>query len=289
MNKFGMKEALDFMKRRWYRTLPNYYLFFIIMLFFQWNIGENNFWSFLFFTQNLFVKPIAGFYGVSWSLTIEEIFYVTFPFTLILIGFFVKKTNRKLLLTIAIFIIAPLALRLIAYSGTEFSPGDYRKAAVIRLDSIAYGVLAAYLKIHFPIFWSKIQKQGLLTLLPFWYLFIYRGFPSLSIEHWNAVFFPLCSICMALTMPFFDSIKTNSSIFSKPISFIAEISYSLYLCHIPVIIIANRYFNIKHYLNGYALEFFYVITIILFAYIVNRAWEKPMTKLRDKKSDQPRS
>lgn len=280
---FGFKESLNFMKRRWYRTLPNYYLFFAIMLYFQWNVGKDNIWSFLFFTQNIFTKPVIGFYGVTWSLSIEEVFYATFPIFLLLVSLVVSKVNYKLLLTILFFIITPLIIRLFIYDESIDSSGDFRKAVVIRLDSIAYGVLAAYAKLKLPQFWSKIQKQGLFLLIPFWYLFIYKGFPTLSMKDWGSFFFPLCSISIALTLPFFDSIKTNSSIFAKPVSFIADISYSLYLCHIPLIIMSNRYLNIKQQLSGYALEVFYILASIIFAYIVNRLWEKPMTNLRDNK------
>lgn len=280
---FGVAESIDFMKRRWFRTLPNYYLFFLIMLYLQWNVGKDHIWSFLFFTQNLFSKPVLGFYGVTWSLSVEEVFYATFPISILLIGIFVKNRNYKLLLTILAFIITPSLIRLCFYDGADFTSRDFRQAVIIRLDSIGYGILAAYVKIKAPVIWSKITKQGALAILPFWYLFIYSGFSGLTIDDWSTVFFPLCSICIALTLPFFDSLKTYEGILSKPISMIADISYSLYLCHIPLIIVANKHLNIKYYLSGYALEIFYIAASIVLAYIVNRLWEKPMTNLRDKK------
>lgn len=277
---FTSKVAFHFIKRRWFRTLPNYYLFLLIMLYLQWNVGKNHVQDFLFFTQNLLSPPVVGFYGVTWSLTIEEIFYIAFPIFLLIVRSITKDPDFKLALAILAFVLFPLALRII-YFGDGLAPqGHYRQAALMRLDAIAYGVLMAFIKIRFTSTWKILQKQGAAMIVPFWYFFLFNQFPKFSVADWPIIYFPLVSISMALMLPYFDSIKDYKGVLSKPVSFIARISYSLYLCHIPVIIVSNQYLGIKTVLSSYYLELFYIVTSVAVAYLVHVSWERPMTNLR---------
>src|ERR1700685_4034092 len=64
----------DFWMRRWLRTVPNYFLFipvYIAAEHFRW---KRPLLMYATFTQNL-TWPISRFFGVSWSLTVEEWFY----------------------------------------------------------------------------------------------------------------------------------------------------------------------------------------------------------------------
>jgi peptidoglycan/LPS O-acetylase OafA/YrhL len=279
--RFEFSAALGFMRRRWYRTLPNYYLFFLITLLIQ-PVPFSTFAPFLVFFQNAFTKPIAGFYGVTWSLTIEEIFYVSFPLALVFLARFRISINTKLWVTIIAFILFPMLARYFFYDSDVYGNADYRKAVILRLDAIAFGVLFALIKVRYALIWKCLSKQGMWLLFPFWYFFMFNRAPVLKLEDWALIYFPLCSACMATMLPFFDSLKTNVSIFSQPVTFLAAISYSLYLCHIPVIIIVNRYLNTEKLLSGHYLEFVYVCVSILLAYLVFIAWEMPMTRLRDR-------
>lgn len=279
--RFESSAALEFMRRRWYRTLPNYYLFFLVTLLIQ-PVPFSTFAPFLLFLQNVFTKPIAGFYGVTWSLTIEEIFYVLFPVALVALARFSMSLNAKLWVAIISFILFPILARYFFYDSSEYGNADYRKAVILRLDAIAYGVLFALIKIRYKRLWNHLSNQGMWLLFPFWYFFMFNKFPVLKLADWALIYFPLCSLCMAIMLPFFDSLKKNISIFSKPVTFMAAISYSLYLCHIPVIIVVNRYVNDERLLTGHYLEFVYVSGSILIAYIVHIAWEMPMTRLRDR-------
>ena len=98
--RFGYRELFHFWKRRWFRTLPNYYLILLVYYILVSNsiIGgddaiEQFNWKFLVFAQNLY-ESFYGFYLESWSLSIEEWFYIILP--IIIIGFrlFLSKRIR---------------------------------------------------------------------------------------------------------------------------------------------------------------------------------------------------
>jgi peptidoglycan/LPS O-acetylase OafA/YrhL len=73
--KLTSKTLFNFWKRRWFRTLPNYYLILIIYtLFVSYGVVDADIsqfdWTFFFFLQN-FATPFYDFFWESWSLSIE--------------------------------------------------------------------------------------------------------------------------------------------------------------------------------------------------------------------------
>ena len=75
-NEFNFMSVLQFLKRRWFRTLPNYYFVLILALLYTvistGGIGRFS-GDYLFFLQN-FRQRHPDFFAVAWSLTIEEWF-----------------------------------------------------------------------------------------------------------------------------------------------------------------------------------------------------------------------
>ncbi|MFG5995624.1 acyltransferase family protein [Salmonella enterica] len=70
VEKPSFSNLLTFYKRRWYRTLPLYFL----MVFVLFLVGKQFHWTNLIFLQN-FDEVSLGFFPVSWSLSIEEWFF----------------------------------------------------------------------------------------------------------------------------------------------------------------------------------------------------------------------
>lgn len=297
----SFKSIKNFWIRRWFRTLPNYYLILaasVLVL----AIGHHfdtirsiNYTSYLVFLQNVSVTPKTDFFGVSWSLTIEEWFYLLLPLVLFCVQFIIKSKPASLLFTIMLFIFLPLFGRIILASNNTNLEWDavFRKLMPLRLDGIGIGVLSAFFSYYYQNAWKTYKKQLLVAgLLLFSYLMagFYWGtinvfdFLSRTPVTWpmfslKTYFFTLVDLSVAMAIPFISSIKikqTNS--FGKTVMFVSTISYSLYLVH-PII-------------NGLALHFFkgaspiFMFTSmwtfsILGAYVLHHVFEKRVTALRD--------
>lgn len=288
-NKGNWKEVLFFLKRRWYRTLPNYYLFLLLnFILAYWGlIGTNSdhfSWKFFFFLQN-FDAPFTDFFWESWSLSIEEWFYVIFPFLAFL---FLRFTplNKKKSLAVCIFLLIslPLIYRLLKTPGMALDSFWFdniiRKLVIYRLDSIIYGVLMAFFKVYFQQYWSAWRY----TLLGLG--IIYLQFVSFLEVDISGVFekvfrLPLNSLALALLLPFFDHLRKAPAFLSKPIRWISKISYSLYLVHLGIIIgLINQFSCLCTPENIIISNIVFWLSSLLIATIVYKYFELPFTKLR---------
>jgi peptidoglycan/LPS O-acetylase OafA/YrhL len=151
---FSWRVALNFYVRRWMRTLPLYYVFFVASAFVTiYGLTLDKVWSaeclaYLLFLQNLAWPMLAQWYHESWSLAIEEWFYLIFP---VLFAAFIGISARTRILLIALtLIVGPLALRIWRYDPSLPFDDYVRRIVVLRLDSIAFGILAIWVVTTFP-------------------------------------------------------------------------------------------------------------------------------------------
>ena len=131
---------LVFLTRRWMRTLPLYLAWIALLWAFlpydHQSLGEVL--RYVTLTQNLDrPMPINNWFAVSWSLTVEEWFYLLFGSSVILCAAWLPR-RLAIWLPIVLFIAAPTFIRCI------LSPADLlfegrEKVALLRLDAIAYG------------------------------------------------------------------------------------------------------------------------------------------------------
>jgi peptidoglycan/LPS O-acetylase OafA/YrhL len=236
-NSTSIKTLYYFWLKRWLRTLPNYFL---ILLIFAILYNSNSSLDFLnipksyyFFLQNTQVNEIVNF-KESWSLSVEEWFYFSFPLVLFLGLKIGSKKYSKLIFVLVLmaYLIIPLFLRLqIQYFDINF---DFRKIVIYRLDAIIYGVLAAYISTYFQEIWSKNKITFLFFGILIFVLII------LNPANWKVVYSPIYysieSIGIVLFFPFFASLEnlkwTSVNSFFK---FISSISYSLYLVNLTLV------------------------------------------------------
>ena len=188
---------------------------------------------------------MAEFYSQSWSLSVEEFFYLLFPIALFCLCRSFKKRHWGIGVSILIFLVLPTVLRIIR--GPQALLADYdevfRKVVIYRLDALMFGVLLAYFKSACPETWRWMLSRSVPALLlggvAVFALTLFGPDFLLKIPWWQIFFLPLISLSVAMTFPFFDQWKRNVSWAGKGVTFISKISYSIYLSHLLGIMIAH--------------------------------------------------
>ena len=285
--KFDLQIALNFIQRRWFRTLPNYFLFLlinIILVYFGLIKGILNKYlvtNFVFF-QN-FYKNYDFIFWESWSLSIEEWFYFMFPLTLILLFKFTKnkmKPKNIILIAIILFIIFPLAYRIIQYQTNPSLDFDlnFRKLVITRLDTIGYGLAGAYIHFYYIGFWKK--NKNIFFILGLTLLIFSITIDSNSIYFLKTYYYSLIGVSIFLLLPKFESFK-NETIPLKPFQFISKISYSMYLIHVPLLQITTKIFVISNKLEAILIYIFFWIVLLAVSNFVYKLYERPLMNLRD--------
>lgn len=286
--KLNVSEITRFWKRRWFRTLPNYYLILIInvifvkLSFIDGDINKFGF-DFIIFTQNFF-KPLTGFFWESWSLSIEEWFYIILPLCI----FFLLKifpSKKGLLYSIILLMIIPLLYRIL--NSNQDIDGfwwdvKFRKLIMMRLDTIIYGVLAAYIKYYHKAFWNKSKRGlfifGLILVLVIPYI------PREPNDFFSkTLYFNLTTISAMLLLPLADSIKTFKTKIGKGFTHISLISYSMYLINLGLVAqVIMKHFPIQNPIDGIIKYIIYWVIVIISSTLLYKYFERPIMNLRDK-------
>jgi len=285
-DSWSTKYLVNFWSRRWWRTLPNYYLFFIVsFIFFYYYEGRLPDTSIviksIWFVQNLLSRN-DGFYGVSWSLCIEEFFYILFPLTL----FFISKITGKkksFALTLLIFTIAPLIVRLVL---AQQGVGGIRGITLARLDAINYGVLIRVISLYYKDFVSKYKTHlfgAAIALLSVYLLYLFVTHANHKYISSSIFALTVCPLILSLILPYMSSINPI-----QPLRGLVEKlslwSYSIYLSHIPVLFTVYAIFGAARTnltVNGLSKIVGLLITIAISGVIYNY-FEVPIMHKRPK-------
>lgn len=285
---FKIREILIFWKRRWFRTIPNYYLILIInLLIGYFNFLPLNFeqvsWKYIFFLQ-FFVTHQYWFFMESWSLAVEEWFYF---FTPIFIALYLLFLNPKqsFLFSAVVFIIIGFIARYyqINFSGigNDYLDINIAHVTLTRIDSIAFGLFAAWVNYFYPTVFLKYRYISFFVGLMLMYI-LHKGYLYDCPYFKNNLIFPYCTMALMFFLPLMNSIKNAPIIIKIPVEFISKISYSMYLIHILInqLIVHNypNYFPT----NGIFKYVLYWSLIICFSAIIYFFYEKPITNLRDR-------
>jgi peptidoglycan/LPS O-acetylase OafA/YrhL len=226
-----LQTVKTFWSRRWLRTLPAYYVVITILLVLSaaglWAPAfDQRFLSFYVFVQNAFSRHVCeDFFGVGWSLVIEEWFYLLFPLILIAARRFIRGKDENIVFAVCILmIVGPLVLRLVLSLVTTEDWWTIRKSIAPRFDAIEFGVLIAAYHWSCAIL-SAIGIVGLSVAL--------RSGPNIVESLWmKTLGFTIAPVCFALILPIFLAIsRTTARPITKVVTFISVTSYSVYLVH----------------------------------------------------------
>lgn len=217
-----------------------------------------------------------------WSLSIEEHFYLFFPF----IFFFLIKFPKKLiyvLIALAAFALINRIYIAWYYQLSSFSDVYTYSATTCRIDSILLGCLSSiiikfdskklYLKFSSNVFVFSVSIIVLLISL------LYRD------ELFRQTFrYTLQTVSFMFIIPSIIYSKRysliNRILSLPPLVFIGRLSYSLYIFHSSAYALVNAYItdqekSLLHIVSGLSLAF--LLAVISYTLV-----EKPVMKLRRK-------
>lgn len=293
-NKISFRFLLNFWQRRWFRTLPNYFLVLLLLCLLQlifkddFNLREVS--RYFVFSQNLHtVHP--EFFPEAWSLSIEEWFYLLTPTTIIAASWLLKlRTKNAVALTILMIIIASTVFRSYRYTHVAIDSLDawdiyFRKQVITRLDSLMYGVMGAFLAFYHKMVWLRFKKP--LFYIGLALLIVPRFVPvnSYGSVYFCVFSFSLNAFATLLLIPYLSSVTTGSGRLYKTITYISLISYSMYLINFSIImvwIMGNLPSEGFPFIFVLRYGIFWLLTITL-SILLYKYFEIPTTKLRDRK------
>lgn len=284
----SLTDIVTFYKRRWLRTLP---LYFVALLAFirvsQYDLLEYP--TYFVFMQN-FAYRIPEFFELSWSLAIEEHFYLWFPLAFLVWEKITKRAHLAIILTAITFIIIAYIFRLShpLYSDWNEYNRTIRMTVLARIDAIMFGVLIAAIKQYWSLGFDWIKRATPFTatafiLLSAWW---FAGIPHLMESRILQInLFTAQAILCALLLPWFDGLYSTGH---RGGFFVitSKLSYSLYLVHILVIIAVNKTLNYLEiysqvYENPLILYPIYFSLFYLVSWVTYNLIEKPFLQLRD--------
>lgn len=290
-NLQGFKTIKNFWLRRWIRTLPNYYLFLFIntiLFYFLYKIfiGFPNWFKYLFFAQNLFNR-LPEFFGESWSLTVEEWFYILTPLIALFIYYFFKVKNSKAVLYSAIILFfSSIFIRFLYLNSFKYTIHDLRPAISL-FDGVSLGVIFSFFKKDYKNAWTNKRLHFIFLFISLSLLSVcvyfsrpsdHRAFiPIIKVFYQTIIYF-----AFALLIPISDSWNCIANGWKKFIQLISAWSYSIYLTNLVVIKIFVNILN-KSSLNlvPILLVILFIPAVLIISRFIYNEFEKPILDLRD--------
>lgn len=281
---------VGFWLRRWLRTLPNYFLFLavnlIVVIFIYRRAAD---WRGEVLPSAVFLqsvtKPPGGFFTESWTLAIEEWFYLLFPLALCL-GYRAGGRWPRVvwLVLLAMMMAGPIVMRLLLKDGTDWGAA-VRMPVVQRLDSIAFGVGAATVAAWCPGWWkrghARLAMAGVTLLVPCYVMLF-----LVDVNHsWFArtLWFDVVAMGFMLLLPWADQATRLPA--ARMVGAVARWSYSMYLTNFLLLGLGLHWFGPRAQISAaaaWAVFAGYWVCCLALSAAVYRWYERPVMDLRER-------
>jgi len=287
--RYGSAQVMSFWARRWFRTLPNYYLTLAVLLLIAW---KNDAFPdsvvviqcFL-FAQNLFTYN-SFFFAHAWSLAVEEWFYLSLPiFVIIAHRKYVSKMTTIAIVIVFVIIVCNLIRVVAIWRGVQWQQLSFM--TIFKLDSIMCGVGIALLSVRAPDLTEKLKTLclmiGMFVFLIVVFVYLRHILVAKPQNHYGALILSLTPVSFALALPYFKSLhRPMIGPLHTIIEYISKISYSWYLNHLPIALWIGQGLHPTSFWEGLLAFSIYFVTTLILSSIQYRYWERPFLKFRDR-------
>lgn len=292
-HKKSLNYFSTFYMRRVVRILPNYFLF--LLLFFtgmdlpyfseNYFLAGNNVipgWSYFLMTNNLYMAYLENLgntaLSVTWSIGIEEQFYLIFPFVIYFGG------NKVLPYLLVAIIVTASFFRL---QFTHWIPAYVLLPC--RMDALAMGVLVAYVNFHKDLkvlvskyFWFVIAPMIFDLLICGFLYYLYSDLGV--IKHSLFAFFFTGCLVLALSS---KVVWYSRFLRFKLLMWVGTISYSLYLFHYFLLGVAHHIIGNKQGIGIYhwsdiLITLIALVVTVVVSWLVYKKIEMPMVEIGKK-------
>jgi len=282
-----------FFVRRVFKIWPLFYMAFLIQIVY-FNLKHSppstpQSLAELFFVQNYF----QGFMQVTWSLGIEEQFYLLVAVLLPFLARF-RKVNWIVPACI-LLMITTISLRIVNYfSFPQYLSNPHHDALQFRADSLAAGVMVSwYYHFHHEKFKSWVTNHrtllfflSIIFLLPS-FIFHYSD-PRIFTVSFTSVWFAYSGIVSLLiflpgTKPFWWSFFNKNKLILA-IAWIGFYSYAIYLFHVFIGFGAVSNFERHIWPNPpiYLRFLIFLLAHIVFGFLMSKLIEQPVLRWRNR-------
>lgn len=276
-DRTGTVDIKNFIIRRIYRTVPMYYLFMTLAYIAVYIVrGQDFSWTYLFFLQNY--EQNMPFYVISWTLCVEEHFYLLMPF---LVWIFMRIPKKLTMVILTTLFILPLIFRYLSYDetvGLEF--GYQTVASHFRYENLLLGVVISQILYYNKTFFDKllpyrhvVYSATIVICLSF--CFLPTLFKAQTLITVSGILFAFCTIVAVRGVPI--TLATNPLTYKIAIS-----SYSTYLSHSLWLHVWVYIFNYLEITSAWVKIPIMFIWSFAMGYVVFRFLEKPIIRLRNK-------
>lgn len=272
LKKSSNIDVKRFWIRRWMRTMPAYFAVLLVtlaQLYLTKDTVANPLPYFL-FIQNYFY-PLE-YFTISWSLSVEEQFYLIIaPFILLIHRF--NKNQQSLILIIMLLL--PSLFRALGWFNNL-------NETHVRWDCCLMGVLLAHTYFKHPELWAKgknyIKHALFIGLLAYVAFFYFRWQPPFESYQDPS---KLLLACVFALMVFY---AVNKPVLHKPFGYnlimhVSTRSYSFYLLHPEALALTKRLLTETNFILYYTIA---LVISLLLSEVLYRLVELPFIAMREK-------
>jgi peptidoglycan/LPS O-acetylase OafA/YrhL len=286
-----------FFLKRFFRIIPAFLItvgIYFCLPYFREKEALPPLWKFLTFTQNLGLNlKNYGTFSHCWSLCVEEHFYLLLPIILIVVQK-LKLFTKSYWLLVFIFLFG-FAIRIYSFNHLYLPKIEEENSWMFwykliyystynRLDGLLVGVSIAGLYNFFPNVWNKLAKYGNQFFLIGLSILISAYFLCKDQQTFSASIFGFPLIAIGFGFMVLGAISYSSFLYkwnSRTTTFIATLSYAIYLTHKGIIHTTLKLLNSLD-IDRNLMMIICICTCILGAYLLHLTIEKPFMKLRNK-------